>query len=371
MNKIFVKGSTESFEGLADVFGRLAAQQSKGGAAVTVFQGGRCVADLSFGDYSTSSRQVVFSVSKLILAIALHRVAERGALNLDAQLSEAWPGFGSAGGSNVTVRDVLAHRTSLAALDVVQTSQGVLSGGDREAVLAAAATAHRLDGHGYHAVTFGTVLGAVVEEALGISVTELIRREIADPLGVDLVLGGRQTEIHPVLFSEPAEASVPGAPLPQRDGLLEALVADPELFNSDAFLEAGLPSMGVVTTASSLARIMASTVSEVDGIRLLDANTVDSMTRPCSSGLDLVLGVPTRFGSGTQLSFPRLPIGRQSFGHEGAGGSVAFADPELALGVGFTTNLFPSAPGASPLFLGLLPTIRHIANERIAVLREA
>lgn len=364
MRRIVVSGNVrQGFEGLADVFGRLGSQQHEGGAAVSIYQNGQCVADLSFGDYTTSSRQVVFSVSKLMLAIALHRAAERGSLELDAPLSEAWPAFGSAGGSGITVRDVLAHRTSLAALGGLTTPEEVLTGGDRRAVLAAARSAHRLEGHGYHAVTFGTVLGAVVEESLCTSVPEFLKDEVADPLGVDLELGSGATDVRPLLFTEPTEILVPRALSPRADGLLSALVSDPELFNSDAFLKAGVASMGVVTTASSLARIMASTLGEVDGVRLLAPDTLNGMTKPMSSGIDEVLGVPTSFGSGPQLSFPRLPIGRQAFGHEGAGGSVAFADQELELGVGFTTNLFPSAPGASPLFLGLLPTIQHLARE--------
>lgn len=368
MRRIVVNGyTTQGFEGLADVFGRLGSIQPAGGAALSVYQHGRCVADLSFGDYSTSSRQVVFSVSKLLIAVALHKVAERGSLNLDTPLAKAWPDFGSAGGAGISVRDVMAHRTSLAALDVAMTAEDVLNGGDRRAVLNAAAGAHLLEGHGYHAVTYGTILEAVVEETLGISVSKLLEDEIATPLDVDLNLGAGSSDVCPLLFAEPAEVLIPGSPAQGRDGLLSALVNDPELFNSGAFLSAGLSSMGVVTTAAALARVMASTVGEVGGIRLLAPSTLDAMVQVRSAGVDEVLGVPTSFGSGPQLAFPRLPIGSSAFGHEGAGGSVAFADPGLALAVGFSTNLFPSAPGASPLFLGLLPTLRLVAREGIGV----
>ncbi|MEE9095845.1 serine hydrolase domain-containing protein [Pseudarthrobacter phenanthrenivorans] len=366
MRRVVVNGyTTQGFESLADVFGRLGSTQPAGGAALCVYQNGKCVADLSFGDYSTSSRQVVFSVSKLLIAIAIHRVAERGSLNLETQLAKAWPDFGSAGGANILIRDVMAHRTSLAALNIAITAEDVLNGGDRRAVLNAAPGAHRTESHGYHAVTYGTILEAVIEESLGISVSQLLRDEIAAPLGADVNLGAGVSDVHPLLFSEPAEVLIPGLPAQRRDGLLAALVNDPELFNSAAFLTAGLASMGVVTTAAALAQVMASTVGDVGGVRLLAPTTLDGMIQVRSAGVDKVLGVSTSFGSGPQLAFPRLPIGSRAFGHEGAGGSVAFADPGLALGVGFSTDLFPSAPGASPLFLGLLPTLKQVARANI------
>jgi CubicO group peptidase (beta-lactamase class C family) len=211
------------------------------------------------------------------------------------------------------------------------------------------------------------MLEAVVEETLGIGVSKLLEDEIATPLDADVNLGAGASDVHPLLFSEPAEVLTPGLPAQRRDGLLTALVNDLELFNSDAFLTAGLASMGVVTTAAALARVMASTVGEVGGIRLLAPATLDGMLQVRSAGIDKVLGVPTSFGSGPQLAFPRMPIGSRAFGHEGAGGSVAFADPGLALGVGFSTDLFPSAPGASPLFLGLLPTLKLVAHANIEV----
>jgi CubicO group peptidase (beta-lactamase class C family) len=363
MRKIVIEGRADhGFEQLADVLGRMTATQTGGGAALSVYRHGHCVAELSVGAYSPHTRQLVFSVSKLLLAIALHRVAERGHLDLDASLEQLWPAFGAAGGSGISLRDVLAHRTSLGSLDVTQTVDQLLSGGDRHAVLAAAASATKLTGHAYHAVTYGTIIGAVVEEALGKSVPDLLQEEIASPLGIDVRLGQSAAGVAPVHYEEPAEVVPWRDTTALRDGLLEALLLDPEVFNSDAFLRAGLPSMGVVTTAAALSRVMASTIGDIDGVSLLAPSTVSEMTQVQSAGIDGALGVETSFGSGPQLVFPRLPFtGHGAFGHEGAGGSVAFADPELGLAVGFTTDVFPAVAGASPVLLGLLPTLRLLA----------
>jgi len=105
---------------------------------------------------------------------------------------------------------------------------------------------------------------------------------------------------------------------------------------------------------------MYATIDRVDGIRVLDPRVTEKMRATRSYGPDEVLGIISHFGSGVQGAFPQLPLlGPTSFGHEGAGGSVAFADVEFGLGVGYTTNVHPAMSGASTGFLALLPAIRH------------
>lgn len=365
MPHLAVRGWVDpEFSDLPDVLGRLAGSQPPLGASLCVRRDGRVVADLAVGDYPSPARQVVFSVSKVLLAIALHRVADRGELDLDRAVADYWAGFRCPSAPGLTLRDVLAHRSPLAALDVHVTTADVLSGRDRDVVLREALSVPPAAGHGYHAVTFGTIVDAVAESATGRRARDLLREEVAEPLGVDAVLGSDADDVVPVRFSEPLALELPAkSAVGPRDGLLEALVSDPEVFNSRDFLRAGLPSMGVVTTASALAHIMAATIGDVDGVRLISEDTRRAMCRPVTNGKDRVLGVTSRFGSGPQLVFPRLPwTGPEAFGHEGAGGAVAFADPQRGLAVGFTTDLFPSSAGASPVLLGLLPTLRAMTD---------
>lgn len=365
MPNIEVRGWVDpSFADLPDILGRLAGSQPPLGAALSVLRDGRPVAELTVGTYPSPARQVVFSVSKVLLAIAVHRLVERGELDLDHPVSSYWEDFRCPSQPGLSVRDVLAHRSPLAALDVQVTLSDVLAGKDRDVVLREALTVPAAAGHGYHAVTFGTIIGAVVEAVAGRSAGDFLREEIAEPLGVDVMLGSADGELVPVRFAEPLALALPAPPAAgPRDGLLEVLVSDPQVFNSPEFLRAGLPSMGVVTTAPALARVMAATIGEVDGVRLISEATRRRMCETASTGMDSSLGITSTFGSGPQLVFPRLPwTGPQAFGHEGAGGAVAFADPERGLAVGFTTDLFPSSPGASPVLLGLLSTLRALTD---------
>ncbi|MCW3492633.1 serine hydrolase domain-containing protein [Microbacterium sp. SSM24] len=363
MTVVVVDGFVEAEYGpIADVFARLSASHPQSGGALCVYQHGREVVRLGVGGMSTATRLVVFSVSKLILSLAVHRAVSRGDLDLNEDVGSIWRSFADAGGRGIRISDVLAHRTSLAALDVDMALTEILDGGDRAAVLAAAPFARATRDHGYHAVTFGTLMGAVLEARYGLEVGEWLARELG-PVGEGIQLGAGPEGVEPIRFAQPVETIAQFRGIGLRDGLLEALTSDPQTFNSAGFLAAGLPSMGVVTSADALARLMASTMGEVDGFRLLDDRALADMTAPQSWGTDRVLGVDTAFGLGPQLPFARLPMtGPSSFGHEGAGGCVAFADPRTGLAVAFTTNVFPAAPGASPVLLALLPTLALLAD---------
>ena len=117
-------------------------------------------------------------------------------------------------------------------------------------------------------------------------------------------------------------------------------VTDPPFnFNSREVHAGELPAANAIGTARALAKLYAATMSDVDGIRLLDPATVEDATREQAYGPDQVLLQDTRFGSGFFLPSPFSPLmGPRSFGHAGAGGSLAFADRERGVGFGYVMN---------------------------------
>jgi CubicO group peptidase (beta-lactamase class C family) len=145
-------------------------------------------------------------------------------------------------------------------------------------------------------------------------------------------------------------AYTPGSVAARAGELGGAFDPTSDMVNDSAFLAAEFPSANMVTDARSLARMYAATVSEVDGVRLLDPATVEKMTvvqtdKTRMHGLPPGLSIPADRSFYMSLGFwracPPMPwLGPGSFGHPGSGGSVAFADPAAGVGFGYVTNLW-------------------------------
>jgi CubicO group peptidase (beta-lactamase class C family) len=208
--------------------------------------------------------------------------------------------------------------------------------------------------HGYHAITFGWLVGEVINRITGRSCGQILADEVARPLGLDLHIGLPESEHHRVAPLIPA----PSPPGSDPDELTQRLL-DPEgithwaflvpsalflLFNDPVLWTAELPAGNGMGTASALARMYAAVIGEVDGVRLLQPDTLAAAVTEQCRGTDLVTGYETAYALGFQLPFPYRPMaGPGSFGHYGLGGSVGFAHPGHAFSFGYAVNQM--APG--------------------------
>ena len=220
--------------------------------------------------------------------------------------------------------------------------------------------------HGYHAMTFGYLVGEVVRRVSGQSLGTYFREHVAEPLEADFHIGlaaeqeARTTRLHGQLAS-PAKD---GEPSKLPDNLPPALrqfmqdMTDASTMTGAAFMNppqgsgavnsrewraAEIPAANGHGTARSLARIYGalSRGGEVDGVRILQSETIDNAIREQAFGPDAVLGgLPMRFGLGFMLRHDFMPLSPnpRAFGHPGAGGSIGMADPDAKVGFGYTLN---------------------------------
>lgn len=355
----------EPFDDLVDVFGRLLAEQG-GGASLAIYHHGRSVVDLVGGTHLDRSLQLVFSVSKLITAVAAAIAEQEGLLDLDQPIGTFWPSFSDGARSTITTRMVLSHRSGLPTVDQELSLSDLVAGRDEDALERQQLYWEPGQEHGYHAFTFGTFLQGIFRRSLGETVGEFVDRRMARPLGLDLWLGlptERESDVAPIRYqdkrvSRPRSEILQSITLPP--GSTARLAARTDIYNSPELRALGVPSSSGVASARSLARLLAAVLGDVDGVGLLDGQGRSAMTAEQSRGTDRMLGFPTAFGTGVQLPFPRFPLlGPASFGHEAAGGSATFADVESGIAVGFTTDRFPVEAGAGVGFLALLPTLQH------------
>ena len=344
------------------------------GAAISLFHQGHKVVDLWGGfvggnqrdtpptPYPSDALQLVFSTTKGVTAICANLLVQRGLIDLDAPVADYWPEFAAAGKGAIPVRYLLSHRSGLPWTDHPMTMADALRWEPVVEALALQAP-HWEPGtkHGYHATTYGWLVGEVIRRVTGKSVGQFVQEELVGPLGLLLWIGLPASQHHRVVPLEVIELPDDPALAPLVDMVVgpdiplgKALFAPGDAwrehnfgsFNLPEVWAAEIPAANCITDARSLAKLYAATVSEVEAAdgstapRLFSDATLESATTVQTSGTDLVLmDMDVQYGLGFNVPSAALKLGGpRSFGHYGAGGSLGFADPDAELGFAYVMN---------------------------------
>jgi CubicO group peptidase (beta-lactamase class C family) len=368
-----VQGECDArFGAVREEFERNFRERGEVGAAVCVTAEGRTVVDLWGGladrrtgrPWGRDALTVVWSCTKGAVALCAHVLASRGRLDLDAPVARYWPEFAQGGKEAIPVRLLLSHQAGLPAV-CAPIRPGGLYDWDYLTGLLAAEPPFWPPGtrQGYHAVTFGHLVGEVVRRVAGTDLGAFFRAEVAGPLGLDFHLGlpeEDEARVAPTLRADP----VPPGEVPWR--FLRAAAADPNGVQALIVRNTGrrpgdhdsreahaavLPSQGGVSSARGLAGLYAPLAlgGAAHGVRLVDEGTLGDMQAVSSaSAVDAVLLVGLRFSLGFMKSSDnrRAPPGARdslilseaAFGHAGMGGSLGFADPAARLSFGYAMN---------------------------------
>jgi len=359
------------FEEVRRVFTENLASGADLGAGVAFTLHGELVVDLwggflepdSDSEWQRDTLVNLYSTTKGMLSICVQQLVERGLLDIDLPVAEYWPEFAAAGKSEIPVRQLLCHQAGLPAVRKPLES-GVLY--DWGAFTSALADQEPWwepgSRHGYHAMTFGHLVGEVVRRISGQGVGSFFKENVAEPLDADFWIGvpeeehSRISRLHGRLMG--GEGSGGGNKIPDalksflRDmadpttmtgGAFNNPPISPDAVNSPEWRRAEIPAANGHGTARSLARIYGalSTGGEVDGIRILESESIERAIEVQAEGPDAVLGgMPMRFGQGFMLRSMIMPLSPspRAFGHPGAGGSVGMADPDAGVGFGYTPN---------------------------------
>jgi CubicO group peptidase (beta-lactamase class C family) len=382
-----IGGSVEpGFEGVADAFRANFDQHGEVGAAASVYVDGRKVVDLWGGvadvetgtPYTSDSLQLVFSTTKGATAACANLLAQRGELDVDAPVAEYWPEFKAAGKADIPVRWLLCHKAGLPYVDATLTLEEALAWEPMIRALEAQAPVWEPGtAHGYHATTYGWLVGEVVKRISGKSLGTFFHDEFAAPLGLDFWIGlpdEQQARVAPLVqWADPADLDPAMAELLAQfmgpDTMLGKALGAPSFvfahaeggFNNPAIRAAEIPAANGVTNARSLARFYAGLIGTVEGgpaEPLLTAEQVARATELQTSGPDKCIYMETTFGLGFFLASLFAPYGGpRSFGHTGAGGSVGFADPENGIGFGYVMNKMMQGLNGDPRSSGLIRAV--------------
>ena len=352
------------------------------GASVAIYVEGERVVNLWGGiadaetntPWTEDTLGLVFSTTKGIAAICVAMLVEGGTLSYDEPVATYWPEFGANGKAEITLGQMLSHQAGLIFADPPLTREQLIAVDPVVETLAAQAPLWEPGtAHGYHALTYGWLVGEVVRRADGRRISQFLADEVAQPLGLEMWIG------LPEEF-EPRVSMLLPAPRPEGEELElmmkiagpgtnggRALFMDGALgiaegkmtFNDRDVHATEMPAANGITNAASLARLYAATVGEVDGTRLTTSTTVDAMRAERVQGPDLSLVLPTRFGAGFMLNDTFLPFySDSSFGHYGAGGSLGFADSDANIGFGYIMNQMGGGIAGDPRAVRLFESLR-------------
>jgi len=370
------------FAGVRDGFAANFAAGKEIGAAVCVTVDGKTVVDIWAGHadkarskpWTKNTIVNVYSTTKGLGAACASLLVERGRLDLDAPVAKYWPEFAQAGKDKLPVRYCLTHQAGLPAVKKPLAPKDMYDWDTMCNALAAQEPWWKPGtAHGYHAMTYGWLVGELVRRASGRRVGRYFREEIVHPLALDAFIGSG-----PELDPRIAEL-VPSPPAPPgtRD-LLAEMMADkeslqgktfgnppalgPNVVNSRAWRAAEICSANGHTNARSLASFYAALGAwtrgqAFHGVQLISKAGMERARTEQAAGMDKVLQLSNRIALGFMLPSPmrRFSDNTKAFGHGGAGGSLGFCDPENGVSFGYTMNQMQAGgPGGDPRWFPMI-----------------
>lgn len=330
-----------------------------GGGALSVYIDGKPVVDVWTGwsdragetPWAANTGAMVFSATKGVAATVVHRLVDRALLHYDTPVAEYWPEFGANGKSDITVRDVLRHRSGLSHLKGV-TKEDLLDHLLMEERLAAAPADHLRGFPAYHALTFGWLVSGLCRAVTGMGMRELIRQEVARPLNTDGVHLGRPpagspTKVAQILLPQKARPNpvfdfvaprVAGLPFSGAFGAMYFPGIRSFVQGDIPFLDAEVPAANGVVTGRGLAKMYAAIANGgvIDGEHFLSPEMATGLIGKPRLRPDLNMLVPMPFHLGYHES--PVPGMLKGFGHIGLGGTLGWADPATGSAFGFVHN---------------------------------
>jgi CubicO group peptidase (beta-lactamase class C family) len=371
--------TTPGYESVRDVFAQRVDELGSGGGAFCAYVGGVPVVDLWAGSarpdvgWAEDTLAVLMSSTKGMTALVAQMLEAKGQLDIEAPVASYWPEFAQNGKEHVTVRHVLTHTAGLVGLPghaefITWDGDGWGSYDEIARRLESSTPAWEPGtGIGYHAITYGWLMGEIVFRITGRRVGVLFKEWIADPLGLDARIGTPASEHDRIAWVIDEDYSkIPAEMQPLLETYM-AMLRDPSTLAGQAFMgtsdhsllekvetfarsprvwQIELPAGNGTSTARSLAKMYAVLANggEIDGVRLVPEESVRRWGAEQFRGWQQLapiemcqaLGYHNNLAAqGGPAPFGPNPL---AFGHGGMGGQIGCCDPDTGVAIGFVRN---------------------------------
>jgi CubicO group peptidase (beta-lactamase class C family) len=351
----------QGFEPLAEEFRKLMARGPRGGALV-VRAGDRMLADLHIGwedrartrPWRRDTQALGFSATKGLATMVVHRLVDRGLLAYDESVASFWPEFAAAGKGRITVRELISHRGGLHDVQAVaRDARDLLDHLAMEERLAAARPQGPPGQPAYHAFTFGWLAAGLARAVTGKGMRELVRTELAEPLGTaGLEIGSPSQPPAELVGASLRIYTAFGIAATPLLGWLPITKAGFRALNAPGFerlcrgpnapiWRTEMPAINGALSAEGLARLyvpLANRGMALGGARFLSPEVVEELGRVQTRDLDRVLGVRMRWRLGFHHAFGFGAPAPRALGHFGFGGGGGWGDPDTGVSFGFASS---------------------------------
>lgn len=339
------------FEPVAERLAAIAAADEGFGGQLAVLHRGELVVDVHLGDgVRGDTLYPIFSGTKGAAAMVVARLVDDGSLDIDAPVVRYWPEFGAEGKSEVLVRELLSHQAGLVSAPGLTAAEIVASEPAAERLARTRPWWRPGAAVGYHGLTIGVLMEELVRRVAGTRLQAVYEESVRAPRGIDVHLGLPQP-----LHARHVKARYPSMPTPPADAepplgddlasYAFATLHRPFLLNEGALdpfspvvRESGFAAGGAAASARGLAQLYSAALGE-GAEPIVSQDALDRMTQLQVMGPDLLGDRYVAFGVVFERPHSRDPFGSyRAFGHGGAGGVVAFADPTYRLSFGFVPD---------------------------------
>ncbi len=364
-----------AFANVRDVFEENFRTRGEVGAAVALYKDGVNVVDLWGGIANPETGKAwekdtivcMMSVAKSMAAISLLKLVDQGKVDLEVPVARYWPEFAQAGKEEITVRCLMSGMAGLLYADAAPDEAAY-----DWATMIKAYEVQKPEWEpgtkgGYHSVSCGYLLGEIIHRVDGRMINEFFADEIAGPLGADYHFGLTRDEIARTADIVPNTESVTFIQTQQKDTKLgrawrvrpKATPENPVSYNTTAFRQAIFPSSSGHGNARAVGLIYAALANQgsINGVRLMSPDLTETARSQSWFDICQMTDRPFRYGVGFFLNRPPLsPLGPnpRAFGHPGAGGAIAIADPEAGLAFSFSPNFMCAGAGVGDRCLALI-----------------
>lgn len=373
--------AADGFEGVREQFEKNFEKRGEVGGSVAVVRDGEYLVDL-WGGWADESQTRpweddtivnVWSTTKGLVSSCAHILIDRGELELDKPVADYWPEFAQAGKENITVRQLLSHRAGLMAWEDPIPPEDMFNWEKLCADLAATEPFWEPGtASGYHARTFGHLVGELVRRADGRSIGRFLREEVADPLNAEIFIGvpdeleGKIADLCEIPGSQWAgpgdladaegeagtDASEAGASEFEFTERMIRSLSGPEIslstVNSSEWRRGAFPSSNGHANARGIAAVYGTIASggTFGDVRIFGSAATERMRDAQPTARDIVIGAvagETTWGMGFMVNTPpAYGPNPRAFHHGGIGGSLGFCDPEAGFGFGYAMNTMGS-----------------------------